>query len=63
MLIYNRWGEKIFEGNNSTKGWDGYYMGSRCMSGHYVYIINVKYKNQNNISNSEIYRGMVLLLE
>ncbi len=63
MYIYNRWGEKIFEGNNSTKGWDGHYMGSRCISGHYVYIINVKYENQNNISKSEVYRGIVLLLE
>ncbi len=63
MYIYNRWGEKIFEGNNNTRGWDGYYMGSRCMSGHYVYIIHVKYENQNNISNAETYKGLVLLLE
>ncbi|MEJ7685267.1 MAG: gliding motility-associated C-terminal domain-containing protein [Segetibacter sp.] len=26
--IYNRWGEKVFETNDKTQGWDGTYKGS-----------------------------------
>jgi gliding motility-associated-like protein len=42
LLIYNRWGEKLFEGNGSfTKGqlvsWDGNYKGEQCPQGSYVY--------------------------
>lgn len=63
MYIYNRWGEKLFEGDNSTKGWDGNYMGTRCISGYYVYIIYVKFTNQNSTPRTDIYKGTVLLLE
>ncbi|TAL62603.1 MAG: T9SS type B sorting domain-containing protein [Bacteroidetes bacterium] len=27
LIIYNRWGEKVFETANPTEGWDGYYKG------------------------------------
>ena len=27
MKIYNRWGELLFESNDRTVGWDGYYNG------------------------------------
>jgi gliding motility-associated-like protein len=63
MEIYNRWGEKLFEGNNSTMGWDGSYMGMRCISGYYVYLITVKYENKNNIPQTETYKGTFMLLE
>ncbi len=36
MEIYNRWGEKVFECFDITKGWDGTYKGSPCMEGAYM---------------------------
>ena len=36
MEIYNRWGEKVFESFDITKGWDGTYKGSPCMEGAYM---------------------------
>ncbi len=42
MEIYNRWGEKVFESNDISKGWDGTYKGADCMEGVYlcrVYVI------------------------
>jgi gliding motility-associated-like protein len=36
MQIYNRWGEKMFETDDITKGWDGYYNGELCMEGAYL---------------------------
>ncbi len=42
MMIYNRWGEKLFETNNSEEGWDGNDpVGDPCMQGVYVYHIEI----------------------
>jgi gliding motility-associated-like protein len=35
--IYNRWGEKLFETNNLTNGWDGKSNGQDCEEGTYLY--------------------------
>ena len=40
LQIFNRWGEKIFESRNSSTGWDGTYLGSKVLSGVYVYFIS-----------------------
>ena len=40
--IYNRWGEKIYEGVLNGPGWDGTYLGSMAPQG--AYIINVRYR-------------------
>ena len=44
MLIYNRWGEVIFESLNPEFGWDGSYgaQGNPCPVGTYTYLITVK---------------------
>ena len=37
--IYNRFGNLIFSTHDNSKGWDGYYKGSRAPIGTYAYII------------------------
>jgi len=37
MLIFNRWGEKMYETTDLTKGWDGIYKGQPAQDGVYVY--------------------------
>jgi gliding motility-associated-like protein len=37
MLIFNRWGEKMYETTDLTKGWDGNYLGKPAPDGVYVY--------------------------
>ncbi len=39
MLIFNRWGEVIFESNDMEVGWDGTYKGQKCQDGTYVWKI------------------------
>lgn len=39
MTIYNRWGEKVFETNDITKGWDGTYKGAAAPSEAYVWFV------------------------
>jgi gliding motility-associated-like protein len=38
--IYDRYGEKIFTGNNLEESWDGTYKGQPAQDGAYVYVIN-----------------------
>ena len=39
MLIFDRWGEVIFESNNMQFGWDGTYNGQKCQDGTYIWKI------------------------
>jgi gliding motility-associated-like protein len=41
-LIFNRWGEVIFESNNALIGWDGTYSGEVCQDGTYIWQITFK---------------------
>jgi len=42
LLIYNRWGELIFESHNTEFGWDGTYAGTKVPDGTYVWKIEFK---------------------
>jgi gliding motility-associated-like protein len=41
MQIYNRWGEKIYEGLGKDPGWDGTYNGLPAQQDTYVYLIRI----------------------
>lgn len=45
MLIYNRWGELLFQSTDKNSGWDGYYNGKLCPQDVYVYKLNLTYKD------------------
>lgn len=45
FLIYNRWGEIIFESKDMAIGWDGTYNGTICKEGIYTYKILLKERN------------------
>ena len=40
IIIYDRWGEKVFESNDPEKTWDGTYKGKSMDAGVFVYFIN-----------------------
>jgi len=58
MIIYNRWGETIFETNDMFYGWNGMISGKICSSGTYYWL--VKYKNTQGIEYTET--GTVTLI-
>jgi gliding motility-associated-like protein len=37
FMVFNRWGEKVFETSNQSVGWDGTYKGEDLNSGVYVF--------------------------
>lgn len=56
LLIFNRWGQKLYEGD-ALEGWDGKYMGSNTESGFYPYLIYIKTKEKK-----QTFKGTVLLI-
>lgn len=39
IMIYNRWGQKLYESNDMTKSWDGTEGGTLCKADAYFYLI------------------------
>ncbi len=58
LMIFNRWGEQIFESNDIKVGWDGYYNGKLSSQDVYVYRAVGKYSNGQTFN----VRGNVTLL-
>lgn len=50
MLVFNRWGELLFETTNAEVGWDGYYQGKLCQQDVYIYKIIGKYSNGEKVN-------------
>ena len=40
FIIYDRWGQKIFESNNVTEGWDGSFKGKTLEAATFMYFIS-----------------------
>ncbi len=60
MVIFNRWGEIIFESNNFDIGWDGTYKDKMVQEGAYVWKMTVKLSDN---SKNKVYTGHVILLK
>ena len=58
MTVYNRWGEKIFETKDPSKGWDGKYKGMAQPMANYTWMIS--YTDIDGKSAST--RGNVILI-
>jgi gliding motility-associated-like protein len=62
MVIYNRWGEKIFETKDIAFGWDGTYSGTPAPMGMYIWQIEANDKNGNSLLTDQQRRGTVCLV-
>ncbi|MGB3948261.1 MAG: gliding motility-associated C-terminal domain-containing protein [Bacteroidia bacterium] len=49
IIIYNRWGEKVFESTDAAKAWDGTYNGKPLKAGVFVYYINATFTSGEKI--------------
>jgi gliding motility-associated-like protein len=58
MQIFNRWGELIFETNDISIGWDGYYKGNLCQEDVYVYQAKATFTDGRKVEK----KGDVLLV-
>lgn len=61
MLIFDKWGQLLFESNNPDIGWDGTNKGNMCNTGEYVYVL--RYSEQKDEGDHQVVKkGMILLL-
>jgi gliding motility-associated-like protein len=58
MMVFNRWGEKLYESHNMEEGWDGRYKGEMQVPGVYTYTIEIEYLNGDKNSK----KGSVMLI-
>ena len=49
LVLYNRWGECVFESFSTNQGWDGYYGGIKVEQGTYSYLIQFFDKKASKI--------------
>jgi len=59
FVVYNRWGEKIFESNNVNYGWDGTYKGQALTTGVFTYYVKATGYGGNSIEK----KGNVTLVK
>lgn len=45
LKVYNRWGEKVYEGTEQQVGWDGTYKGEPLNTGAYTYSANIIFQD------------------
>ncbi|MCC6684893.1 MAG: gliding motility-associated C-terminal domain-containing protein, partial [Bacteroidia bacterium] len=58
MLIYNRWGELVFETKNMDEGWDGTYNGRPVQQDVYAWVVYFKGKSKG--SRKTLYGSVTL---
>jgi len=58
LEIYDRWGEKVFESTDQSLGWNGTYKDREADSGVYVYILEAKCIDGQELSD----KGNVTLI-
>ncbi len=49
FIIFNRWGEKVFETTDVNKGWDGTFKGEPANLAVFVYVLKGKFTNGKTI--------------
>ncbi len=52
FVVFNRWGEKVFETNDPYHGWDGMFKGKQAETGVFVYMVNVTLDNGLTLKRS-----------
>ena len=62
MEVYNRWGEKVFSGNQQTDGWNGTFRNDACPSEVYIWVISYTTKDDKGYVQGETLSGQVALV-
>ncbi len=52
LMIFNRWGELLFESFDINIGWDGYYRGNLCQQDVYVWKAEVEFVDGRKVSKA-----------
>lgn len=59
LMVFNQWGEKIFETRNQSQGWNGTYKGKKQPSGVYMYVAELVFID----GSKQVYKGEINLIQ
>ena len=59
FIVFNRWGEKVFETENPNEGWNGIFDGKNAPEGTYMYTVRLFGTNGEQLTKA----GSVTLLK
>lgn len=59
LIVYNRWGQVVFQTNDFTKGWTGTLRGAVQNTGNFVWLCNYQFYNKI----AAFQKGFVLLIQ
>jgi len=54
LMVFDRWGNKLFETTDFNECWDGYFQKQRVRTGVFVYLMNLEYTFCTEIKNLEV---------
>jgi len=60
-LIFDRWGNNVFNSHEINFAWDGKFKNSYLQPGVYAYVVRVEYRAQGEIRSSEFEGGLTLI--
>jgi gliding motility-associated-like protein len=59
IMVFNRWGEKVWESSDFSSGWDGKNNGRLVANGTYFWILEVWYGKKDT---KRVYKGSLTVL-
>ena len=62
LVIYNRWGQEIFDSTNPAEGWDGRVHQKDCPGDIYVYLVKYSRTDQNLSPGTIVKKGTLMLV-
>lgn len=62
FVVYNRWGQKVFESVQSGEGWDGTVDGRGLSSDMYIWVLELRDRRDDGEEVSETLKGEVYLM-
>lgn len=63
MVVYDRWGQLVFESDDVDARWDGTTGGQYCPSDSYVWIVNVGFLGQDIVTQGDVvFKGTVTIV-
>ena len=62
LLVFDRWGDLLFQSKDHTAGWDGTARGQRMGPGVYTWVIHFDFINEKGAPEKFLMSGDVLLV-
>jgi len=63
LMIYNRWGSKLFDQESVNPRWDATSKGEPCADGTYFYVAEVSYYKDGSLIEEEIHGNVTVIRE